>query len=66
MKILIVLALIALAGSLIALNAANDGSEIAREVLRYLGPLAILLGIGVFVRRVVTHLWARDHKNIQE
>jgi len=66
MKILAVLFVVALASSLIALQAASDGSEIAADVLRYSGPTATLLGLGLFVWRIVTYLSARGRKNIQE
>jgi hypothetical protein len=64
MKILVVLFVIALASSLIALQAANGGSEIAAEILRYSGPLAFFLGLSLFAWRIVAHLLARGRKNI--
>ena len=66
MKILVVFFGIALIVSLIALDATNGGSEMAKEILRYSGPLVPTLGLGLFVWRIISHLRDRGRKKLHE
>jgi NADH:ubiquinone oxidoreductase subunit 2 (subunit N) len=63
MKILVALALIMIVASFVSLVAANGGNELAREILNFTGPLAIVSGFVVFVGRVAAHLYSRSSKN---